>query len=131
MRRIGLLILPLILAAGCAPTTYRKTVTVTKDGQGEIQEIVVVEEIVQAYREPVQEPKYLDEWRTGTLCPQIRNMLGGRSVEPAWVRAPAGDCRSASRQSRWRHLVNCGSALRARLAMPILGRQRLKHVLCA
>lgn len=62
MRKIICAILPLaLICLGCAPTIYHKAVTVTKDPDGNITSIVVLEEITQSFREVVKAPRYLNE----------------------------------------------------------------------
>ena len=61
MKRLRWSLIGILALAGCAPTQYRKTVTVTKDPDGKVKQVQVVEEIIQQYKEPVKQPKYLDE----------------------------------------------------------------------
>ena len=62
--RSALAVLAISIAMiGCAPnTSYRKTVTVRKDAQGKVIDVLVVEELEQPSRSEVWWPfKYLEE----------------------------------------------------------------------
>ena len=67
MRKVMCAILPLaLICSGCLVpiaerAVYHKAVTVTKDADGNIKSIVVLEEITQSFRETVKAPLYLDE----------------------------------------------------------------------
>jgi len=62
IRRFLWLFPVLMILAGCVGTSYHKSVTVHKDGDGRVTQIIVVEEISQPNRTEKPWPfKYLEE----------------------------------------------------------------------
>jgi hypothetical protein len=60
--RTGIVVFAALLTQACVATSYHKIVTVHKDAEGRVTEIVVVEELTQPNRseEPIQF-KYMSE----------------------------------------------------------------------
>ena len=61
MKKAFFLLAALLPLSGCVPTVYHKSVTVTKDAQGTIEGIVIVEQVTQSADEPLRDFNYLDE----------------------------------------------------------------------
>ncbi|MHB8155149.1 MAG: hypothetical protein ACYDFR_03740 [Candidatus Omnitrophota bacterium] len=61
IKTVILVLVGVILLAGCTMTSYHKTVVVEKDGEGKIIKSTITEGIIQPNRsEPVEQDKYLD-----------------------------------------------------------------------